>query len=49
MQENKTTKLVQASTIACSSSTMLEQPRHARLDSLVWLDALDKVERVESC
>ena len=47
MQEHKTTKLVQANTIACSSSAILEQ--HARLARHARLDSLDKVERVESC
>jgi len=40
----KTTKLVQASTIACSSSAMLEQHRSTRLSRLAR-----HVERVESC
>jgi len=39
MQEHKTTKLVQASTIACSSSAMLEQhgsTRSSRLADVAW-------------
>jgi len=42
MQEHKTTELVQASTISCSSSAMLEQhvstrsTRSSRLARLAW-------------